>query len=931
MRLFGFGHSVEHATSDSGSSGEDLEVQQVRSLNVRRKAAAAIGSFKTHHKAFYSNAALAVSVGFWVAVFALPTFSDRAKYLVFGQEEATHVIQEEAGNRTQIVKCGFTDILWDTDPYTKEERWCGFLPRKFSGFWDNIAQMIIFTVYRNTGTTINLAWQGVIGTLCACVNLWMMTLIYPNGAHSSDCTSEMLNQGQCIPDDPHYSSALVWFDTLGVLFLFLLSKSNANTIKFGMSWHVFFMMEFMNPTQGVAHGDFSFWGSSVLQFDDEASLVRYTSYAGALIAILVTFVPRPLSNMRGIFDNSEDVTNSICHVVSSSIDYLCAQQDDVQCKLRVEKEIDNLDVKVASVNEDLDGAWWETCGAGHRGNRRDLVLMYDKSSSDIQQVMFTLKTALANTDFDEKDVAFYGHMQVPMMDLQRATAELMKKCLEAIKDGNVDESERQDILASIEDVSGRGKALWAAYGKAVQHLTVEDIAGANASVFALSKWSRGVVFLAQDLLDAMQFRCNILTYAGQLLQNLKEGLISTWSPNSIAGGTKITKEFPFLHLNAHLKYCFRNYIPITICFLMGYAGMIDAGYNATMANTLALLITPYAGGAFQKNTLRLLGVSLGKTLPIILMILIRTWHDNHAMRHFSQWMIIWVFVSANVYVYYTSLQWSLVGCLVAGFGIVGLMKPSLDYSDAVMAKGYKEIGAVVLAIFIQLASDALLRHTTPRDTVGKEIGDMGSDLTTASKAYFEGDVEEFEEALDSAFKHMETLESTTPQTDPRLLIAPGYQTAFKMDLLKSVLPILKMMLSDFSSLRDCFSGQRETSEELKSLIYQTHERLAKKPAMGRVEDKLEQLLGSAFEIMTKVLLNGNETPVEVPTIKNLPPELLAEQRDLYNEIVKVLSEAAEDSEVKYETLCRHGMAVRSLLSAIQHLHASQLLFVKENI
>lgn len=83
--------------------------------------------------------------------------------------------------------------------------------------------------------------------------------------------------------------------------------------------------------------------------------------------------------------------------------------------------------------------------------------------------------------------------------------------------------------------------------------------------------------------------------------------------------------------------------------------------------------------------------------------------------------------------------------------------------------------------------------------------------------------------------------------------------------------------------------------------------------------------------MTKVLLNGNETPVEVPTIKNLPPELLAEQRDLYNEIVKVLSEAAEDSEVKYETLCRHGMAVRSLLSAIQHLHASQLLFVKENI
>lgn len=545
--------------------------------------------------------------------------------------------------------------------------------------------------------------------------------------------------------------------------------------------------------------------------------------------------------------------------------------------------------------------------------------------------MFTLKTSLANTDFDPKDIAFYEHMKVPMVELKQSTAELMKKCLAAIQDGNVDEAEKEDIHSSIQDVSERGAALWKAYGQSVHSMTPEDLAGANASVFALSKWSRGVVFLAHDLLDAMEYRCNPFSYLGQLCGNLKEGFISTWSPGNICGGTKITPEFPFVHLNAHLKYCFRNYIPITICFLLGYAGMIGQGYNATMANTLALLITPYAGGAFQKNTLRLLGVSLGKTLPIILMLLIRTWHQNHVMRHFTQWTIIWIFVSANVYVYYTSLQWSLVGCLVAGFGIVGLMKPSLDYSDATMAKGYKEIGAVVLAIFIQLASDSLLRHTTPRDTVGKEIGDMGSDLTAASKAYFQGEDEDFEEALDSAFKHMEVLESTAPQTDPRLLIAPGYNTAFKIDLLKSVLPILKLLLSDFSSLRDCFSGQRETSEELKKLVHSAHERLARKPAMEKVEVHLESMLESAFYIMQKVLLNGNETPVEIPDVKNLPPELLAEQRDLHGEIVQVLSEQAGENEVKYEALCRHSMAVRSLLSAIQRLHASKLMFVKENI
>eukprot|EP00930_Biecheleria_cincta_P069175 TRINITY_DN56950_c0_g1_i1.p1 TRINITY_DN56950_c0_g1~~TRINITY_DN56950_c0_g1_i1.p1 ORF type:complete len:927 (-),score=137.92 TRINITY_DN56950_c0_g1_i1:66-2846(-) len=914
----------------------DEELLDRRTLQVGREALVAIDTFKNVHSTFFSNAALAVSVGFWVAIFSLPSFSNRTKHLVFGEDDTYgfHGANLTA-NKTgiaHVLKCDFTDLLYQENPYTGEQRWCGILPKNFASYWGNIAQMIIFTVYRNTGTTINLAWQGVVGTILACLNLWMMTLLYPNGAYDPNCNSELLVAGDCQPADPNYSSTVVWIDTLGVLFLFLLSKSAANTIKFGMSWHVYFMMKFMNPSQGVSHGHFSFWGSDRLQYDDESSLVRFTSYAGALIAILVTFVPKPLSNMKELFANSQDVTNSICNIWSSSINYFCSPQDDVQRKLRIEKAIDKLDAKVVGVHGDLDGSWWETANAGHRGNVRNLMMMYDKSSSDIQQIMFTLKSALANAHFDATHLAFYSHMKVPMTDLQSSTAELMKSCLNAIQDGRVDEAEKEDIQICIQEVTARGTMLWQAYGKAAETLTPDDIVCVNASVFALSKWSRSVILLADDVLGAIEYSCNPLWYIGQLAGNLKEGFFATWSPTRIFAGTKITPKFPWLYLNPHLTYCFRNYIPITICFLLGYAGAgEDIAYDATMASTLALLITPYAGGAFQQNTRRLLGVSLGKTLPIILMLIIRSCGEP-TLRHIIQWSIIWVFVTMNVYVYYTSLQWSLVGCLMAGFGILPLMKPALDYSESTLASRYKEIGAVVLAIFIQLFSDALLRKTTPRDIVVKELSLMGSELQSASEAYFEGDTDDFEKALESAFKNMETLEDTAPQTDPKLLIAPGYFTPFKMDLLNSALPILKLLLSDFSSLRDCFSDQREQSEELKTLVLQTHERLVARPSVGRVKVQLESMLESTVHIMVKVLSNVNETPVNLRDIHNLPPELAAEQKDIHVAIIQLLSEqAANPGEEKYECLCRHSMAVTSLLNAIKHLHSLQLMFVKENI
>merc|ERR1719428_2062585 len=87
-----------------------------------------------------------------------------------------------------------------------------------------------------------------------------MTRIFPSGAKSHDCTAQeeakrLCHLGETVYDDPGYKEWVCWVDVVFVLFLFLISNAAGNTIKFGMSWHLYFMMNFMNPQKGPKLGE----------------------------------------------------------------------------------------------------------------------------------------------------------------------------------------------------------------------------------------------------------------------------------------------------------------------------------------------------------------------------------------------------------------------------------------------------------------------------------------------------------------------------------------------------------------------------------------------------------------------------------------------------------------------------------------------------
>merc|ERR1711972_103016 len=71
-----------------------------------------------------------------------------------------------------------------------------------------------------------------------------------------------------------------------------------------------------------------------------------------------------------------------------------------------------------------------------------------------------------------------------------------------------------------------------------------------------------------------------------------------------------------------LDFALRNWVVISGLFVMGYSfrcGDCVFTHSANMAALMTLLINHYSGSAFLNNLKRLMGVTIGKVLPVICM------------------------------------------------------------------------------------------------------------------------------------------------------------------------------------------------------------------------------------------------------------------------------------------------------------------------
>merc|ERR1719341_1193884 len=106
-------------------------------------------------------------------------------------------------------------------------------------------------------------------------------------------------------------------------------------------------------------------------------------------------------------------------------------------------------------------------------------------------------------------------------------------------------------------------------------------------------------------------------------------------------------------------------------------GEVFPRYNPTMPVTLSLLFVKDGSHhvEYEKCTHRLLGVSLGKSLPIIIMGVLAFFPCYSWERFLIQGFMIWTYVVLFLFISFNSQTWNYVAALICGFGVYQLLTP----------------------------------------------------------------------------------------------------------------------------------------------------------------------------------------------------------------------------------------------------------------
>ncbi|CAK0857981.1 unnamed protein product [Prorocentrum cordatum] len=534
--------------------------------------------------------------------------------------------------------------------------------------------------------------------------------------------------------DAGYIPWVAWLDCLGLTFLFLISKMSTNAIKFGLSWHLFFMMGYMNPNTGPHIGELH-TGIPGVQWDSEPTAVLFTTYTGSLLAVLATLFPWPMLNITRVDEDTKTVVSSLDNIWEDAISYFCGGRHAAK-RLQIASKIANLTNNISTVSGDLEASWWETldlCGFKHK---RALYAELDAELDQLHQVLYAMKACILEAGFGKTHEAFMDKsMRRAAENLKLATMRLLYHCAESCRDGKVDENELKQIVQCVGEIKHcqmlmlleYDHKLSAAYGQELNSsnpLSDEPFCNCTIFVYSLSVFAWRVSAFAEGHLE-------------------KDG--------SRKRGSVVRNMFGWLHESSgeadaeHRNFAIRNTMSVTLCFVMGFylrGSVFQTGYNATMATTLALLISRYAGTTFERNTKRLIGVALGKVLPILIMGLVNRLECNSTLQILAHVLAICTVADLITfeYMYFTSYQWDYVGLCAAAFGCTFFFTTCIQGGDAdgQIKSNYVEIGQVILAIGVQITIDTLMKSKDTRQIATVYTHDLGQALQRGFREYFSG-------------------------------------------------------------------------------------------------------------------------------------------------------------------------------------------------
>mmetsp|Transcript_98060 Transcript_98060/g.224921 ORF Transcript_98060/g.224921 Transcript_98060/m.224921 type:complete len:1043 (+) Transcript_98060:1866-4994(+) len=634
----------------------------------------------------------------------------------------------------------------------------GFSSFYISGLSTMILQ-ILFTIYVDMGTTIQLALQGVLGTSIAwanaCVLYWTVlgrgTFI--EGAHSpqsawlplcvsgggalrfvehSDMTNCFLNVKW---EDVHLTGlakvSFVLVDLVAVVSVVLHLGFDNNTRAFSLSCTVWFLMAFLDPSSDS-------YGTGAFPMVPTNYLILV--FFGSLVAVLCFSFPR-----LGTFDpaNAEltrqlakrptiraleratnlswEASESVSAILSSSAETFTELVRSKAVAAREESEI-----ILDDLTDSLRVAWWETLppwDIGEAGYRRRWLNGLCQCLKEATHDLHLLHHAAAQLqEEDAKHLMTWGSLPKGCWQAGDLILAAYKSYNPAYKESlGTGVKELRKVAQAIEAEWTRKRAGWG------------DKASPHVAAFLFVFW--GVI---KDTANAVE-KFSKSVESGKLHRPPQLSIWQSWRPDRDV---------------THPRFVLRNTVSISLLFLMGITGVgpILPSYTFMPASIVSVIIYKYTGTSQKMALDRLTGVVLGKVLGTLAILALAVRRPTYAAMYA---VVMYKLVNFVFYIYIEGNAQSFVACLTVAYA-GSAMVPSQPFrtSARVLGDGVQHtllqniinavLGVSVMTLVdLQMASRAsYLLRGAKQTAIGKTAQYAGTVFEEAEGEWLEKGEEE---------------------------------------------------------------------------------------------------------------------------------------------------------------------------------------------
>jgi hypothetical protein len=675
-----------------------------------------------------------------------------------------------------------------------------FFNPNFLGYVPMTVLLFVYTLYPNFGITVQLCFQGIIGTLLACFNVWGLNKFFPDGI---------------VPGMKYTDSAVIigYLDAFLFLLVILATKSSTGTKVYALNYHVWFMACFLNPH------DKTFFSRGIFSLSSKGA--AFNSMASTLLAcaaaLLVLIVPYPKClSWKSAKQSAQVLSKDMASLYSLATECYFYEGNAVMVQAKLQ-QANVVKDKIDELKTDIAAAWFEGFDLANRGRGRRLLEIHADVMRHCYDRFHSLEVAF--THKGENHGELVAPLREPLTKLTSSVGQLLTFATLVAEDGNVTKHEEKEISRQVAGVKDDVAALLRTFDtvRRMHDVIDENTLGVNSFVMAMSAYARRVLEYAEELLDV-----DNLHYDG-LISTLFTATKQTFDPRCLAD--------PF-----HRMYVSRYFFSIGICIVISAVIGFDT-MGTSIVGPATLLISNRVSADIPQTLNMLLGVVMG-TMASATLYQFACFFGYHGVLLPPLAFLFW---AGSLYIYYNGgKKLGFLGMYSAAFASKSLVQNCGAHLEGEMGVETYVSGVIVAVMFTAVAEE-WISLDRPSKLATKTYGEIVDNLRKFLDALWQGrDTTAYVGAIPGQISMAQTF-SDGARNEPRF-----WRNAWKGDMFDDLLKMTSTLMRSIHAIQKAAEGSDGEPDNIFEAIseYPEFEMVRKDmiSALDLLSDLSEQLL-----------------------------------------------------------------------------------------